>query len=62
MKDYVWSGGHVYARGYYRTAEANELNVAMFRGGKVYLDPNTVVKGLGVEVLYSGDAVVEKTG
>jgi hypothetical protein len=52
------AGDIVYAKGII-DPEQNEFNV--FRGGKIYFDPNTGEE-LGVEAIYTGDAVVKEPG
>lgn len=52
------AGDIVYAKGIV-DPEQNEFNV--FRGGKIYFDPNTGEE-LGVEAIYTGDAEVKEPG
>lgn len=52
------AGDIVYARG---VTEPEKTDFNVFRGGKVYLDPNTGEE-LGVEAIYTGDAVVKEPG
>lgn len=52
------AGDVVYAKGII-DPQQNEFNV--FRGGKVYFDPNTGEE-LGVEAIYTGDATVKEPG
>lgn len=52
------AGDVVYAKGII-DPEQNEFNV--FRGGKIYFDPNTGEE-LGVEAIYTGDATVKEPG
>lgn len=52
------AGDVVYAKGII-DPEQNEFNV--FRGGKIYFDPNTGEE-LGVEAIYTGDAEVKEPG
>jgi hypothetical protein len=52
------AGDVVYAKGIV-DPQQNEFNV--FRGGKVYFDPNTGEE-LGVEAIYTGDAMVKEPG
>jgi len=52
------AGDIVYARG---IADVEKMEYSVFRGGKLYLDPTTG-EALGVEAIYSGDAVVKQPG
>lgn len=52
------AGDIVYARG---ITESTQEEFSVFRGGKTYLDPHTGEE-LGVEAIYSGDAVVKQPG
>lgn len=52
------SGDHVYVRGV-QNDDVNDYSI--FRGGKVYTDPDTA-EVLGYEAIYTGDAVVVTPG
>jgi hypothetical protein len=52
------SGDYVYVRG---VADDDHNNYSIFRGGKVYTDPDTD-EVLGYEAIYTGDAVVVTPG
>ncbi|OUR65965.1 peptidoglycan-binding protein [Methylophaga sp. 42_25_T18] len=52
------AGDRVYARG---IDETQGEHYSVFRGGKVYLDPETE-EILGYEAIYTGDALVEQMG
>lgn len=52
------AGDIVYARG---IIEQESDDFSLFRGGKIYFDPNTGEE-LGVEAIYTGDAVVTQPG
>lgn len=52
------AGDIVYARG---ITDPEETDFNVFRGGKVYFDPNTGEE-LGVEAIYTGDAEVKEPG
>lgn len=52
------AGDIVYARG---IMDSETEDFSIFRGGKIYFDPNTGEE-LGVEAIYTGDAVITQPG